>query len=64
MLIKSKKSRFSPKYKICAQSINSVWLNKNSRMHKFYYVRGKFLKPKGKKKKIFVKSKFKMDYYT
>ena len=59
MLIKSKKSRFSPKYKICAQSINSVWLNKNSRMHKFYYVRGKFLKPKGKKKKFLLSQNLK-----
>lgn len=59
MLIKSKKSRFSPKYKICAQSINCVWLNKNSRMHKFYYVRGKFLKPKGKKKKFLLSQNLK-----
>ena len=50
MLIKHKVSCFRPKYKICAQSINRVWLNKNSRFYNFYYLRGKFLKPKGRKR--------------
>lgn len=51
MIIKHKTSRFRPKYKICSQSINRVWLNKNSRLYHFYYLRGKFLKPKGRRRK-------------
>lgn len=48
--MKYKASRFCPKYKICAQSNNRVWLNKNSRLRNFYYLRFKFLKPKGRRR--------------
>ena len=45
---------YKPKYKICFQTKNKIWINKNSRLRNFFHIRNKVILNRSKKYKKFL----------